>query len=169
MLENVVTLLFLSGEPVSFSHIASMCETSVDEVKAILPEINTKLAPLSLQLLITNTEVSIVTHVSQATFVEKFWKEDLKGELTSAALQVLTLVAYIGPCTRHDISFIRGVQSSQSIRTLIVRGLIERSGELCVLSSDAMKHLGIVKIEELPEYENVRKELLAKLALARTE
>jgi hypothetical protein len=32
-----------------------------------------------------------------------------------------------------------------------------------------MKHLGIVKIEELPEYENVRKELLAKLALARTE
>ena len=169
MLERVVTLLFLSGEPVSFSRIAEMCEMKVEEVKNLLPEIDTKLQALGLQLLTSQTEVSIVTQGAQALFLEKFWKGELKGELTSAALQVLTLVAYIGPCSRHDVSFIRGVQSSQSIRTLSVRGLIERSGETCVLSSDAMKHLGITKIEELPDYENVRKELLAKLALARAE
>ena len=169
MLENVVTLLFLSGEPVSITHIATMCDSSPDEVTKLLPSINTLLTPMGLQLLVTIREVSIVTTTSQALFVEKFWKEDLKGELTSAALQVLTLVAYIGPCSRHDISFIRGVQSSQSIRTLTVRGLIERQGEQCILSSDAMKHLGITIVTELPEYETIRKELLAKLALARAE
>jgi segregation and condensation protein B len=169
MLENIVTLLYLSGEPVSYAYIAELCGVTKEEVLATLPQIDATLHTLGLQLLRTDTEVSIVTNASQSAFVEKFWKEDLKGELTSATLQVLTLVAYIGPCTRHDVSFIRGVQSTQSIRTLTVRGLIEKKGEVCSLSSDAMKHLGITEVSQLPEYESIRKELLAKLELARAE
>jgi segregation and condensation protein B len=95
--------------------------------------------------------------------VESFWKEELKGELTPAALQVLTLVAYMGEPTREQISYIRGVQSSQSIRTLTVRGLLTRTGEVCVLSLDACKQLGITKPEELPDYETIHKELTEKI------
>jgi chromosome segregation and condensation protein ScpB len=73
------------------------------------------------------------------------------------------LVAYLGNPTREEISYIRGVQSSQSVRTLTVRGLISRTGEKCSLTSDAMRHLGITKVEELPDYENIHKNFLEKL------
>lgn len=169
MLKNVVTILFLTGESVSLQYIAETCQSTVEEVKEVLPNIDELLAPLGLQLLHNKNEIAVVTVASQSALVEKFWKDELKGELTPASLQVLTLVAYLNGCTRQDISFIRGVQSSQSIRTLSVRGLVERSGEVCTLSSDALKYLGISKVEELPEYEIVRKELLEKLAIARAE
>lgn len=169
MLQNIVTILFLSGEPVSISAIAKLCDTTPDQVKQALPELIAHLTPIGLSLLINKEEVSITTAASVAPLVEKFWKEELRGELTSATLQVLTLVAYIGPCSRNDISFIRGVQSSQSIRTLSVRGLIDRNGETCSLSSEAMKYLGVTQVTNLPEYDTIRKELLDKLSIARTE
>lgn len=169
MLQNIVTILFLTGESISISFIAEKCNATADDVKALLPEIDSLLSPLGLQLLYNKNEVAIVTTASQSELVETFWKDELKGELTPAALQVLTLVAYLGGCTRQDISFIRGVQSSQSIRTLTVRGLIERNGEQCTLSSDAMKYLGITNVEHLPDYETVKGELLEKLAIARAE
>jgi segregation and condensation protein B len=107
--------------------------------------------------------LSVVTKPEQAALVESWTKDELKGELTPAALQVLTLVAYLGYPTREQISYIRGVQSTQSIRVLTVRGLINRVGEVCSLTTESLKQLGITKVEELPEYEKMHKELLEKL------
>lgn len=76
---------------------------------------------------------------------------------------MLTLVAYLGSPTREEISYIRGVQSSQSIRTLTVRGLIVRQGEVCTLTSDALKQLGVTKVEELPDYDTLHASLVEKL------
>jgi segregation and condensation protein B len=163
MLQNVTTLLYLSGEPLTVSSIAKLVNASQEDVLAILPQIDASLAPLGLQLLVNGDEVAITTQTSQAALVEAFWKEDLSGELTPAALQVLTLVAYLGSATRADISCIRGVQSSQSIRTLSVRGLIEREGEVCKLTTDALQYLGVTSPSELPDYENLHKELVDKL------
>lgn len=169
MLQNVVTVLFLAGDPVSFSYVAEICGVTPEEIAALVPQINTHLEPLGLTLLVNKKELSIVTLPSQADVVSKYWKEELKGELTPAALQVLTLVAYLQNPTRQDISFIRGVQSTQSIRSLSVRGLVEREGEVCTLSSLALKHLGITHVEELPDYATIRKELLEKLEIAKAE
>lgn len=166
MLQNVVTILFLSGDALSLKNLASLCDTTVEEIQAILPQITSYLAPLGLQLLTQNETVAIVTGSSQAELVEKFWKEELQGELTPATLQVLTLVAYLGQATRQEVSFIRGVQSTQSIRTLTVRGLIERKGEQCMLSTEALKHLGITKVEELPQFEAIKKQLTDALVAA---
>jgi segregation and condensation protein B len=93
-----------------------------------------------------------------------FRKDELKGDLTPATLQVLTLVAYLGEVTREQISYIRGVQSAQSIRTLLVRGMITRSGEVCSLSIDALRSLGVTSKENLPDYERISKEFLKRLS-----
>lgn len=163
MLQKIVTVLYLSGDALHISTIANILETTTSEIEKNIDEVSQSLNDIGLSLLFSNNELSIVTQPTQALLVEKFWKEELKGELTPATLQVLTLVAYLGNGTREQISYIRGVQSSQSIRTLTVRGLISRSGEVCTLTSEALKHLGIVKIEELPEYQKIHNELLEKL------
>ena len=163
MIQKLVTLLYLSGDPISLDKLTSILNVPKEEILAVQDELSKKVEDVGLSLLVANNEYSLVTAASQAELVTAFRKEELDGELTPAALQVLTLVAYLGSPTREEISYTRGVQSSQSIRTLTVRGLIERKGEVCTLTSDSLKQLGIVSVQELPEYENIHKELSEKL------
>ena len=163
MLEKVIALLFLSGEPIAVKKMAEFLKISEEEIKENAPFVKSKLEEIGLTLLMSNEGLSIVTKPEQSTLVEAWTKEELQGELTPAALQVLTLVAYLGYPTREQISYIRGVQSAQSIRTLTVRGLINRVGEVCSLTGDSLKQLGVTKVEELPEYEKMHADLLEKL------
>lgn len=163
MLEKVISLLFLSGEVVPIKKLADFLSISKEEVVENAPFVKSKLEEIGLTLLVTNEGLSIVTKPEQAELIENWTKEEMKGELTPAALQVLTLVAYLGYPTREQISYIRGVQSTQSIRVLTVRGLINRVGEICSLTTDSLKQLGITKVEELPEYQKMHTELLEKL------
>ena len=165
MLQKLITILYLSGDPISIKKLATLLETDETSIKNSLPELEHSLITAGLVLLISNEGISIVTHPSQSALVEAYWKEELKGELTPAQLQVLTLVAYLGNGTREEISYIRGVQSALSIRTLSVRGLITRNNETCLLTSDSLKQLGIARVEDLPEYETIHKELREKLDL----
>lgn len=164
MLQKIVTILFLSGEPLSLSSLAKILASTEEEVKKHIDELDGGLKTIGLSLLQSPEGLAIVTQASQAAVVKAFWEEELKGELTPAAIQVLTLVAYLGNPTREEISYIRGVQSAQSIRTLTVRGLISKEGEKCSLTDDALKQLGVTKVENLPDYETIHTSLTEKLA-----
>lgn len=163
MLEKVITLLFLSGDAIPVRKLAEFLGISQEEVTENTPFVKSKLEEIGLTLLVSNEGLSIATKPEQASLVEEWTKEELQGELTPAALQVLTLVAYLGYPTREQISYIRGVQSTQSIRSLTVRGLVARVGEICSLTENSLKQLGITKVEELPEYEKMHADLLEKL------
>lgn len=164
MLEKIITILYLSGESIKTDTLATLVGESKETVEKHVPEVKTSLESIGLTLLIEEGGISIVTKPEQAQLVQSFWKEELQGELTPASLQVLTLVAYLGAPTREEISYIRGVQSSQSIRTLTVRGLIARQGEQCRLTSDALKQLGVTSVEQLPDYATIHASLSEKLA-----
>lgn len=163
MLEKIVTILYLSGESVKIDGLAKLLSTTKEEIEKLIPEVSSSLESVGLSLLVNQDGLSIVTKAAYASLVENFWKEELQGELTPATLQVLTLVAYLGTPTREEISYIRGVQSSQSIRTLTVRGLISRQGEVCALTADALKQLGVRQAMELPDYESLHTSLTEKL------
>jgi segregation and condensation protein B len=163
MLHKLVTLLYISGDPIKISKVATLLELPEDDITKSLPELDASLRTLGLVLISSEEGLSIVTQPEHSSLVQAFWKEDMKGDLTPAALQVLTLVAYLGNPTREDISYIRGVQSSSSVRALSVRGLLRRNGEVCTLTDDSLKHLGITKVEELKDYQVIHKELSEKL------
>lgn len=162
-MQKIITLLFLSGEPISLYNLSLLSNERKEDILEILPQIKNYLNQGGLDLMMNKEDVSIVTKSEFAPLIQSFWTQELKGDLTPASLQVLTLVAYLNNPTRSDISFIRGVQSSQSIRTLSVRGLIKREGEACVLTVEALKHLGVISAKNLPEYEKIHQELSEKL------
>ncbi len=168
MLQKLVTLLYLSGDAITIPALAELLQVKPEDIESHLDEVSQALNGIGLALLKSMDGLSIVTQTSQAPLVEAFWKEELKGELTPATLQVLTLVAYLGNPTREQISYIRGVQSSQSIRTLTVRGLISRQGETCTLTADALKQLGVTAVGDLPDYAVLNRELREKLEVQDT-
>jgi segregation and condensation protein B len=82
--------------------------------------------------------------------------------LSKAALEVLSIVAYKGPISRAEIESIRGVNCSFTLRSLMMRGLLERidnpkdgRGYLYKISFEFMKKLGIESIDKLPDYKEL--------------
>ena len=81
-------------------------------------------------------------------------------------METLSIILYQGPISRSDIDYIRGVNSQFILRNLLIRGLIERIDNpndarsfLYKVSINLLANLGINKIEELPEYEQVKKDI----------
>jgi len=50
------------------------------------------------------------------------------SRLSQAALETLAIVAYLGPCSRPEITRIRGVAAEATVANLLERGLISESG-----------------------------------------
>lgn len=159
---KVEAALFIYGEPVRLGKLASIVKTGEEQLGKALDSLKEKLAgeDRGLDLVRNKDEVQLVTAPELADVVEKLTKEELDTKLTPAALETLSIVAYLGPCTRALIEYVRGVNSAFMLRTLMVRGLVERKedagktgGYVYQVTLDFLKHMGISAPEELPEYE----------------
>jgi segregation and condensation protein B len=82
-----------------------------------------------------------------------------RQRLSQAALEVLAIAAYQQPVTLPEISFIRGVNSSGVVKTLLERGLLRVAGRKDVVgkpflyrtTSEFLIHFGINDPKDLPE------------------
>jgi segregation and condensation protein B len=89
---------------------------------------------------------------------------ELNADLSRSSLETLSIIAYKGPVTRSQIEAIRGVNCSYVLRSLLMRGLIERKeasdirGYIYEISFDFLKKMGISSAKNLPDWENLSKD-----------
>lgn len=161
----IESLLFASGEALSISKIAKITKKSESSILKSLEDLKKRLRDGSgLRILMSKNKAQLVTGKEYAPFTEKLFKSERKEELTKAALEVLAIVAYNGPVTRGEIEVIRGVNSAFILRSLLIRGLIERVGNegsrgLYQLSLDSLKKFGLEKQEDLPHWQQIQNEI----------
>jgi segregation and condensation protein B len=93
-----------------------------------------------------------------------------------AGLETLSIVLYLGPVSRSEIDYIRGVNSNFILRNLLMRGLVERIEHETDKRSlkyrptfELLSFLGIGSVEELPEYETTRAEIEARKEASKKE
>lgn len=159
-------LFFYYGEPLDLKKIVRTLEIKEEECKNLLGELSAKLEAdekSGLTILENGGSFQLVTKPGIAWLGKKLLQEEFKEELTPAALETLSIVAYLGPVPRSTIDYVRGVNSSFILRALLVRGLVDRGlqpGRKNTfeyrISFDCLKHLGLKKIEDLPEYEKYK-------------
>ena len=77
----------------------------------------------------------------------RLFERPVERGLSQAALETLAIVAYTGPCTRPEITRIRGVSADAAVAGLVERGLIAESGR------DA--EFGAVRYATTPLFERV--------------
>ena len=58
----------------------------------------------------------------------RLFERPVQRGLSQAALETLSIVAYLGPCSRPEIARIRGVAADSAVAGLVERGLIAEAG-----------------------------------------
>jgi segregation and condensation protein B len=160
-------LLFWKGEPFAKKKIEVALGCNKSELDEALKALETTLSKRGLRIVSNDDELEMRTAPETSSFIEKLTKEELMRDLGKAGLETLSIILYKGPIKRSEIDYIRGVNSSFIIRNLLIRGLIERLSEKegagrgysYKATIDLLSHLGIAKIEDLPEYAKVKEEL----------
>jgi segregation and condensation protein B len=160
---KIESILFFKAEPVKISSLAEIFSVSKDEVEEALSLLQQKLGSRGICPIFKDDEVTLGTAPEMSEMIEKISKEEMTRDLGKAALETLTIVLYKSPVARSEIDYIRGVNSSFILRGLQARGLVERvsgdNGSSAFLyrpTFDSLSHLGIARLEDLPEYGEFR-------------
>ncbi len=160
------SLLFIYGEPIRLKKTAELLEIKEEKLEEVINNFETRLKTDDARGLMLNRigdQIQLTTKPDFHKLGEKIIKEEIKESLTPATLETLSIVAYNGPIARSMIDYLRGVNSGYILRNLLVRGLIERYPDpqrsyifLYNVSFDFLKHLGLAKQEDLPEYQKYK-------------
>ena len=173
-LAELEALLFIHGEPISFAKIGTVLKIDVEECEALVAEMKKTLEndERGLQLVVgsagagsgaagasASKKVQLATKPEFNAILESFVREELSEDLTPASLEALSIIAYLGPITRAKLEFLRGVNSLVILRSLMIRGLVERLPDpehptsfLYQPTFDLMKQLGLQSKEDLPDF-----------------
>lgn len=165
---NIVNLLFISGEGITHKKLCDLFNIAATDLNKIIKELKILLNDVGLDLMDHeekhgSKKLSIITGKGSNEVLSEFFEKEKDEALTPAQLQTLTLIAYLEEATNSEVSFIRGVQSSQTLRTMCVRGFIVKNGDHYKLSTDSLMQLGITSNIELKDFETISANLKNKL------
>lgn len=162
--QHIEALLFALGRPLSHEELKKNLGIDADTLQAALAELAAKDGGITV--VDDGREVELRTSPIAAEVIERIRKEEYARDIGKAGLEALSAILYRGPLSRAEIDFIRGVNSSQTLRTLTMRGLVRRvpnpKDERSFLyepTTELLSQLGVSGVAGLPEYEAVRTKL----------
>lgn len=166
LINKIEAVLFYTAEPVGIDFLAKTLDISREETLSAIGELGQSLNTRGVRLVFHNDEVVITTAPEYSETIEKIIKEERERDLGRSGIETLSIIAYRGPISKKEIEYIRGVNSQYALRNLLLRGLIERKNsetDMRVVgynvTGDALRYLGLSHISELPEYEEMKKQL----------
>lgn len=153
-------ILFVTEAPVPITELAEVLETPADEVQALLDELAADFESRGSGLTVRKAGGGwrLYSRPDAYPYLERFSASASARRLSSAALEVLAVVAYRQPVSRSQIADIRGVDSDSAVRSLERHGLIEEAARLPIPGNPAvyrttdlfLEKLGINSLAELP-------------------
>ncbi len=155
----IEAILFTSGEPLKKEYLKKILEISRDDVDKALVKLQDSLKGRGIALVETEQDVTLRAMPSAAPYITAMRKDELSRDIGKAGIETLAIILYRNGACRSDIDWIRGVNSSATIRSLTIRGLIKRSTDAnnkrriyYSPTIDALAYLGVTRLEELPQY-----------------
>ena len=101
------------------------------------------------------------TKSSVGQWIKEYALISNRSKLSQAAIETLSIIAYKQPITMPEIQFIRGVNPSGSIKTLLEKKLIRITGRKKTVgkpftygtTKEFLMHFGLDTVEDLPSIE----------------
>jgi len=181
---KIESVLLFKNEPVSILELGKWLDEKAEVVENAISSLRNYYKDRGIIIVSDNGFISLGTHPNASELIETVGKEELAREIGRAGLETLALILYKGPISRREIDHIRGVNSSFILRSLLIRGLIERAESDSNDPSTTLRagrsysykatlklleYLGVTSRENLPEYENAFKKIEGFMKITLTE
>ncbi|MBM3285558.1 MAG: SMC-Scp complex subunit ScpB [Candidatus Aminicenantes bacterium] len=164
--EIIEALIFVSLEPLTPGRIQEvLTDIPAAEVEQVLAELLAayEAEGHGIQILQTGGGYIFCTKPACDAWVKRLLRIDRKSKLSSASLETLSIIAYHQPITLSEISALRGVDSSYTLKTLLEKKMIRIVGRknspgkpLIYRTTDRfLAHFGLNSLEELPSEEEI--------------
>ncbi len=157
----IESMLFAAGRVVSVSEMAKILEMTPDEVDAIVRNYmeDCKDESRGIEVIKVNDGYQMTTKKGAYDCLVQLFDNRAKPSLSSAALEILSIIAYNPKITRAEIEAIRGVNSDGTLYRLMEYHLIEEAGKMDApgrptmyrTTDEFLKMFGVSSLEELPE------------------
>lgn len=162
-------IMFVSGEPISISLAAEILSIDKKEVQKYFKELaaDYEAEERGIYLLQADNTFQLATKGEYSVYISRLCGKPKEKKLSQAALEVLAIIAYRQPITKSEIDSVRGVKSDRIIEGLLKKELIEEKGRADSIgrpiiygTTDVfLRHMGIAKLKELPDIENIEETL----------
>ena len=166
-LKSVIeSLIFISLEPLTIDKIKDVLEefnpADIEKaVKELLETYNSN--ERGIQVLQSAGGFLLSTRSEYDPYVKRLLIRERRSKLSPAATETLSAIAYHQPTTLAEISALRGVDSSHTVKTLLQKKLIKIVGRkkapgkpLLYRTTDKfLTYFGLDSLKELPTQEEI--------------
>jgi segregation and condensation protein B len=164
--EIIESLIFISLEPLSVEKmreaLGDFPAAAVD--RALQELLQAYTAPeRGIQIIQTAGGYVFTTRPECDPWVRRLLKIDKKSRLSSAALETLSVIAYHQPITLSEISALRSVDSSYTLKTLLQKKLVKIVGRksspgkplIYRTTERFLTYFGLNSLDDLPTEEEI--------------
>lgn len=157
----IESILLVAEKPVATKELSICTGAMASEVQKALTELIDEYKNRGIKIIKKGEFFSLVTDPENGEAVSKFLNEELRHDLSEAAIETLSIITYKQPVTRIEIEEIRGVQSDQILRNLLIRGLVTEVGRkeapgrpiLYGTTMEFMQYFGFENEVQIPKFE----------------
>ena len=157
----IEAMLFSAGREINIREFTNILELSSEDIDKIILNMKTIYEENNsgIEIIKINDNYQLCTRKEYYEYIYPLFDNRSKPNISNAALETLSIIAYNTNITRAEIENIRGVSSDGTIYKLLEFDLIEEAGKLNApgrptmykVTNKFMKLFGISSLEELPE------------------
>ena len=160
---RIEAVLLVSGGPISLKKLVQVAMIADQkEALEIIDQLNfvyqSQQSPFVIELLASGYQ--LLTKPAYAYWLNRLHNRKATLNLSTIAMETLTIIAYRQPVTRAEVEKIRGVHCSEVIKQLMERGLVRIAGQDDSLGRPFvyettplfLESFGFTQITDLPGY-----------------
>ena len=157
----IEAILYSAGRPVEARELMYAIEVNYDELSEIISNMKEDMLDNGRGLEIIRIEDSyqLCTKKEYYEYIYPIFDKRSKPNLSNAALETLSIIAYNPKITKAQIEAIRGVSADGTVYKLLEYNLIEEAGKLDApgrptmykTTNNFLKMFGMTNLEDLPE------------------
>lgn len=165
-LDNIIeAVLFALGRDVTFDELSQTLKVDLSDINIAIEKLKEKYNDNNtIVLYITEDSVQLVTNKIYYEHIKLFVENTKRQNLSTSAMETLTIIAYNPKITKSEIERIRGVSSDFAVGRLLECGLVEEVARLSIpgrpaiysVTKEFLKNCNIKDISELPSYEELK-------------
>lgn len=157
----IEAILFASGSQVDIKQLMMILETPKDDIENIITSMQEeyKSNGRGIEIIKIEDSYQLCTKKELYEYIFPIIDKRVKPNLSNAALETLSIIAYNPKITRAEIESIRGVGADACVYKLLEYGLIQEAGKADLpgkpmtytTTEQFLKKFGYTSLKELPE------------------